>query len=151
VTLPTSAPVEAVAFVPEPPPEERSVAASAVKEAGHAIVAAVDTLLSPMPVMAFAEEAAGDALMSDGAIYRSGLVERRDVGGTVRTMDPEARPQPGAAKQPAAEVPVTPASFGEVTLSRIEIPQFNARTFLWVMIGFAALLGIVLSARQIST
>jgi hypothetical protein len=98
--------------------------------------------------MAFAEEASGSALTGDGALYRSGLVERRDVGRSTGTNEIEARPRPATATTPALDS--TPVSLGEVTLSRIEIPSFNARTWIWVMIGFAALLGLFLSARQIS-
>jgi hypothetical protein len=128
--------------IPTPPP-----AGAAAKNTGEAIVSAVDTLLSPMPVMAFAEEASGGALTGDGALYRSGLVERRDVVGGEETLVPEARPETAA---PAAKLDLTPASIDEVVLSRIEIPSLNAQTWIWVTIGFAALLGLFISARQAS-
>jgi hypothetical protein len=118
---------------------------SSVKNAGHAIAAAVDTLLSPLPVMAFANEVHGNALIGDGALYRPGLVERRDVVGE-STIKPQTPP-------PSVEVPtieLTPVSFSDATLSRVEVPPLNARTFIWVMIGFAALLGLFLSARRTS-
>ncbi len=155
------APVEATASLAAPPLYESAAveratesgsttvaapAGSGVKNAGEAIVSAVDTLLSPMPVMAFAEEASGSALAGDGALYRSGLVERREVGRSAGTIEPEAKPQPVEVTTPALDP--TPVSFGEVTLSQFEIPSFDARTWIWVTIGFAALLGLFLSARQ---
>jgi hypothetical protein len=92
--------------------------------------------------MAFTEEAAGSALSGGGTLYRSGLVERRDVLGGEGTLEPARKPQPAAA--------IAPVSFSQVTISRIEIPSFNARTWIWVTIGFAALIGLFISARQIS-
>lgn len=141
----TVAPVTSVAVAA--PVEDPAIPAtrSNVRSAGEAIFAAVDTLLSPMPVMAFANETQGSALAGDGTVYRSGLVERRDVG-SAKAMEPEDG-EPVPTDLPAIDL--TPASFDDVTLSRIEIPRFNLMTLIWAMIGFAALLGLFISARQI--
>jgi hypothetical protein len=92
---------------------------------------------------ALAEEATGSALVGDGAVYRSGLVERWDVFGGEKIAAPH---------QPAvdSETVVTPVSITEATISRMEVPSIGSRTWIWVMIGFAALLGLFLSARQTS-
>jgi hypothetical protein len=152
------APVATAATGPVPPPlfEEplkepakepepagsTAQAASDVKGAGEAIASAVDTLLAPRSAMAFTEEAAGSGASGEETLYRSGLVERRDVLGGEGTLAPARKPQPAAA--------IAPVSFSQVTISRIEIPSFNARTWIWVTIGFAALIGLFISARQIS-
>lgn len=103
---------------------------------------ALIAILLMSPVLASAEEAAqGSALVGDGTLYRSGLVERRAVGEA-----PAFREELFDKEMPAVQL--TPVSFSETTLSRFEVPQFGPRVLIWVMMAFAAMLGLVLSTRH---
>jgi hypothetical protein len=128
------------------PPQSAARPAPRPVDMGEASPTPVETALAPAPVMAFSDDTPGSALSGEGTLYRSGLVERRDVVGGEGTLEP-ARKAPPAAE---ASVPRVPLPISEATLSRIEIPQLNMRTFIWVTIGFAALIGLFLSARQIA-
>jgi len=127
---------------PKPRPGTRTV------DLGEAVPVPPATALPPSHVMAFADEVDGTALAGDGTLYRSGLVERRNVVGGDGTIEPAKKPEP--APHPAARVDATPVSLNQITVSRIGIPEFNARTLIWVTIGFAALIGLFLSARQMN-
>lgn len=139
---------ESVLAFSSDPPAPAAHSAPRPVDMGEAVPTPAGTTLAPAPVMAFSDDTPGSALSGNGTLYRSGLVERREVLGGEGTLEPVRKaPVPEAA---ASAPSVTPAPVSEATLSRIEIPQLNARTFIWLTIGFAALIGLFLSARQIA-